>query len=135
MAVYHFRDAVLVVNGVTLSDNVASVALEVSADSLDSTAMGNTYRARIGGMGDTKWTITFHNDHAASDVEATLWAAFNTVVTCTLKATSGATSATNPLYSQSVHISGFAPIGGKVGDLAQISVTWPGAGTLTRATS
>jgi hypothetical protein len=135
MANYAFTNALVTVNGVDLSDQVAAVSLEVSGDSLDNTAMGDTYRSRIGGLLDTSWTITFHNDHAASEVETTLWSAINTVVTCTLKPVNAATSATNPLFRQSVHISGFAPVGGSVGDLAQVSVTWPGAGTLTRATS
>lgn len=135
MAVYAFTDAVVTVNGVTLSDRVASVSLEVSADALDDSAMGDTYRSRIAGLKDTSWSLTFHNDHAASETEQTLWGAIGTVVTCTVKPTSGSTSTTNPQYSQSVLITGFTPVAGAVGDLAQVTVTWPGAGALTRATS
>lgn len=135
MATYAFVDAFVEVNSVDLSDHVAAVTLEVSADDLDDTAMGDTYRSRISGLKDTTWSITFHNDHAASEVESTLWSALGTVVTCKVRPDSDAASATNPEYSQSVHINGFTPVGGSVGDLAQVTVSWPGAGTLSRATS
>jgi len=135
MANYAFTNALVTVNGVDLSDQVTAVSIEVSSDALETTAMGDTYRDRIGGLKDTTWTITFNNDHAAGEVSATLWSALGTNVACTVKAVNTTTSATNPLYTQTVFISGFAPIGGSVGDLATVSVTWPGSGTLVQTTS
>ena len=135
MANLAFTNALVTVNGVDLSDQVASVSIEVSADALDNSAMGDTYRSRIAGPSDTSWTITFHQDYASSEVSATLWAAFGTVVTCTVKPVNTTTSATNPLWSQSVLVNQITPVSGAYGDLAQVSVTWPGAGTLTQATA
>jgi hypothetical protein len=55
-------------------------------------------------------------------------------VTITVKATSAATSATNPLYSAS-YLCNQYKLGGKVGDLSMVSVTFPRSGALTRSTS
>ena len=57
------------------------------------------------------------------------------ISTVTVKATSAANSATNPQYSGSVLVSQVNPLTNGVGDLATTSITWNGAGTLTRLTS
>jgi hypothetical protein len=135
MATFAFTDADVNIDSTDLSDHVRQVALTVSFDELDDTAMGDTYRSRLGGLGDWNVTIEFNQDFAASEVDATIWPLIGTVVTLVVKPTSGSVSATNPSYSGSVLISDYTPMSNSVGDLATVSVTWPGAGTLTRATS
>ena len=133
MAVLAFLDASVVVNAVDLSDHVKQATIATSTDDLDDTAMGDTYRSRIAGLKDWSVTIQFHQDFAAGEVDATLFPLLGTVTTVTIKPTSGAVSATNPSYSGSVLVNDYKPLDGSVGDLAGVSVTWPGAGTLTRA--
>lgn len=135
MASFAFTDAVVTVNSVDLSDYVRSVTLNVSADELDDTAMGDTYRSRIGGLRDWSVSVEFNSDFGASLVDATLFPLLGSTTTVTVKPTSSATSATNPIYSGSVLVSQVNPMGNSVGDLATVSVTWNGAGTLTRATA
>lgn len=135
MATFAFTDAVVTVDGDDLSDHVRQVTLTVSADELDDTAMGATYRSRIGGLKDWSVSLEFNSDFAASEVDATLFPLLGTVATVTVKATSASTSATNPLYSGPVLVSQVNPLGNSVGDLATVSVQWPGAGALSRATS
>lgn len=135
MATFAFTDASVVVNSEDLSDHVRQVTLNVSADELDDTAMGDTYRSRIGGLLDWSVTIEWNQDFAASEVDATLFPILGTVVTVTVKPTSAAVSATNPSYSGSVLVNDYSPMSNSVGDLATTSVNWPGAGALTRATS
>lgn len=135
MATFAFTDAVVTIGGTDLSDHVRSVTLNVTADELDDTAMGDTFRSRLGGLKDWSVSLEFNSDFAASEVDATLWPLLATTATVTVKPTSGATSATNPLYSGNVLVSQVNPLGNSVGDLATVSVTWPGAGTLSRATS
>lgn len=135
MAVFSFTDASVVINSVDLSDHVRQVTLNVSADELDDTAMGDTFRSRIGGLKDWSVSLEFNSDFAASEVDATLWPLLGTTTTITIKPTSSAVGATNPSYSGSVLVSQANPLGNSVGDLATVSVTWNGAGTLTRATS
>ncbi|WP_030487269.1 hypothetical protein [Micromonospora chokoriensis] len=135
MGSFAFVDAVVTVNAVNLSQFVRQATINASADQLDDTAMGDTFRSRLGGLKDWTIALEFNEDYAAGAVDATLWPLLGTVVTVTVKATSAATSATNPLYSGPVLVSGHTPVGGSVGDLATVGVTWQGAGPLTRATS
>lgn len=135
MASFAFTDASVVINAVDLSDHVRSVTLNVEAEDLEDTAMGDTFRSRIGGLKDWSVDIEFNQDFASSEVDATIFTILGTVVTVTVKPTSAAVSTTNPSYSGSVLISEYNPLDGSVGDLATTSVSWPGAGTLTRATA
>ena len=135
MAKFAFTDASVVINSVDLSDHVASVSIATSVDELDTTAMGDSWKTMIGGLKSFAIQITFHQDFAASEVDATVFPILGTVVTAVVKPTSGAVSATNPSFSGSVLISDYSPMDGSVGDLAQTSVQWPGSGELTRATS
>lgn len=124
------------INSVDLSDDCTKLGLDISADELEDTAFGDTYRSRVGGaLKDTQWSVDFNQDHASGQVDATLWAAFNTVVTVYANPVTSSSSATNPRYSQSVLISKYSPFGNGVGELATVSCQWPGAGTLSRATS
>lgn len=135
MASFAFTDATVTVNSVDLSDYIRQVTLNVSADELDDTAMGDTYRSKIGGLKDWSVALEFNSDFGASLVDATLWPLLGTTTTVAVKPTSAATSATNPQYSGPVLVTEVNPMGNSVGDLATVSVTWPGAGTLSRATS
>lgn len=135
MAHFAFVDAVVTVNGTDLSDHVHQVGFNYTADELDDTAMGDTHRSKIGGLKDSGVTLGFHSDFAASEVDATLFPLLGTNVSVTVKATSAATSATNPLYTIPVLVSQINPLGNSVGDLAQTNITWPGSGTVTRATA
>lgn len=136
MATFVSTNAYVNLNSVDLSDDTTSLGLDVSADELEDTAFGDTYRSRVGSaLKDTQWSLEFNQDHASSQVDATLWAAFNTVVTLYANPVTSSSSATNPRYSQSVLVSKYSPFGNKVGELATVSVQWPGAGTLSRATS
>jgi len=136
MAKFVFKDASLTVNAVDLSDHVASVTLSTSADIQDLSCMGDTFKQKGVGLIDWSFDVTFRQDFAAGEVDATLWplngaAAFE----CILLPTSAAASATNPSYTGNCLLASYSPMGGGVGDAADAPVTLEGTGTLTRATS
>lgn len=135
IATFSFTDAYLTVNATDLSNDASSLTLELSADELEDTAFGDTYKSRIGGLKDSSWSVDFNQDFAASQVDATLFPLLGTVVTVAAKPVNTTTASTNPQYSGSALISQYSPFGNKVGELAAVSVQWPGAGTITRATS
>lgn len=135
MALFAFTNAAVTVNSVDLSDHVRKVTLSTSAAQLDSTAMGATYIARIGGLLDTSWQIEFNQDFGAAKIDATVWPLLGTATTVTVRPVAGAGSATNPQYSQSVLVCDYKPLDGQVGALATTAVQWPGAGTLSRFTT
>jgi hypothetical protein len=135
MATFVLTDAVVTVNAVDLSDWVTSVSISVEVDEQEDTAMGDTYRSRLGGLKDWTLDLEFNQDFASSAVDQTVWSLVGTTTAVSVKSTSGATSATNPIYSGNVLVTEYSPVDGSVGDLATTSVSWPGAGTLSRATS
>lgn len=135
MASFAFTDAKVTVNGVDLSTYVRQATINVSAAELEDTAMGDTFRSRVAGLKDWSVNLEFNQDFAAAAVDATLWPLLGTTTVVTVKATSAANSATNPQYSGSVLVSQYNPLTNGVGDLATTSVTWQGAGTLSRLTA
>jgi predicted secreted protein len=135
VAKFALVDAVVIVGGENLSDHIASVSLDVQADDLDTTAFGDLWRNRIGGLKNWSIQLNFHQDFASSEVDATLWPLVGTVAAVSVKATSASPGATNPVYSGDVLVNSYPIFSNSVGDLASVSVTWPGSGALGRATS
>lgn len=135
MASFAFTNAFVSVNAVDLSTFTRSVTINTEAEDLEDTAMGDTYRSRIGGLKDWSVDIEWNQDFAASAVDVTVFALLGTVVTVIVKPVNTTPAPTNPQYSGSVLVSEYNPLDGSVGDLATTSVSWPGAGTLSRATS
>jgi hypothetical protein len=130
MAVFMNNGCVVTVNAVDLSDHVTSVTLNRSFDELEVTAMGDSGHKFVKGLEASSVTIDFLNDTATGEVLQTLQAAWGTNVTVTLKTTSAATSATNPLYTFTALVNNTTDINGAVGDLSTQSVTWNVSGTI-----
>lgn len=135
MASFAFIDGRVEVNSVNLSSFCRSVSLEVEVDELDDTAFGDTYHSKLGGLKDWSVSLEFNSDFAASAVDATVWPLLGSTTTVKVRPTTSAIGATNPEYSGSALVSQYSPFGNSVGELATVSVQWPGAGTLSRATS
>lgn len=133
MAVLVLTDAVITVNTVALSDRANSVSLNYEIDSIESTAFGSTGHKFVGGLQNNSLDIDFQQDFAAANVEATVYPLVGTTTTVTLKATSAATSATNPIYTLTgCFLSAHTPVAASVGEMAMTSLSFTG-GVLTKA--
>ena len=135
MAVFLNNGVVLTVATVDLSDHVTAVTINRSFDELEVTAMGDSGHKFVKGLEASSITIDFLNDTATSEVLQTLQAAWGTSTTVTVKQSSGATAATNPLYTMTCLINNTTDINGSVADLSTQSVTWNVNGTITVATA
>ena len=135
MAVFLNNGVVLTVNAVDLSDHVTAVTINRTFDELEVTAMGDSGHKFVKGLEASSVTIDFLNDTASSEVLQTLQAVWGTSTTITIKQTSAATSATNPLYTMSCLINGTTDINGSVADLSMQSVTFNVNGTIAITTS
>ena len=135
MAVYLSNGVVLTVNAVDLSSLVSSVTINRSFDELEVTAMGDSGHKFVKGLEASSITIDFFNDEATSKTLQTLNSTWGTNTTVTVKQTSAATSATNPLYTMSCLVNNITPINGAVGDISTQSVTWNVSGTIAVTTS
>lgn len=124
MAIYLSNGVVVTLNSVALSDHVTMATINRSFDELEVTAMGDTAHKFVKGLEASTITLDFLNDTAAANVNATLQAAWGTTVALTLKQTSAATSATNPLYSTTVLVNNTQDINGGPGDIASQSITF-----------
>ena len=124
MAIFLSNGVVTTLNSVVLSDHVTSATINRSFDELEVTAMGDTAHKFVKGLEASTIALDFLNDTAASNVLATLQAAWGTTVTLTLKQTSATTSATNPLYSTTVLVNNTTDINGAVGDISTQSITF-----------
>lgn len=130
MAVFLNNGVVLTVNAVDLSDHVTAVTINRTFDELEVTAMGDGGHKFVKGLEASSITIDFLNDTATGEVLQTLQAAWGTNVTVTVKQTSAATSATNPLYTMTCLVNNTTDIAGSVADIGMQSVTWNVSGTI-----
>jgi len=137
MAIIALTNASLVVNAVDLSDHVAEIVVNMSAEDLDATAMGAQSRAHAVGLRDDRMEVTFRQDYAAAKVDATLsgLVSSSTGVTVVAKPDSGAVSATNPSYTMTALLFDYQPMSGAVGEIQDTEVVFlPAPGSkITRA--
>jgi len=124
MAIYLSNTVVVTLNSVALSDHVTSATINRAFYELEVTAMGDTAHKFVKGLEASTITLDFLSDTAAANVNATLQAAWGTTVALTLKQTSAAVSATNPLYSTTVLVNNTTDINGAVADIATQSITF-----------
>jgi IMP cyclohydrolase len=138
MARLILTNAYITINGVNLSDHIASITLTTTDDVIETTAFGTTARTRIGGLADNSVALEFHQDYAASSVEATINGSpslVGTVTALVVKPNGATTAADNPSYTFNALIAEWTPLNGAVGELATASVTWPIDGNITKAVS
>ena len=138
MARIVLTNAYVTINSVNLSDHIASITLTTTDDVIETTAFGSSARTRIGGLADNSVAFEFHQDYAASSVEATINGTpslVGTVTAVVVKPNGATTAADNPSYSFNCLVSEWTPLNGAVGELATASVTWPIDGNITKAVS
>ena len=135
MAKFVATDYNVTINGTPFSTSLAAVTLDITAEEQETTAFGDGYRTRIGGLKDGSITLDFHQDFGAGSVDATLFPLLGTQATVVIKPTSGSVTATNPSYTALALVTQYQPFASNVGELATLSVTWPTSGSVTRATA
>lgn len=129
MAISVLTDAMVIINGVTLSDHASNVTVEDNRDSVDVTAMGATSKAVTKGLGDAKITVKLFQDFAGGKTHATLQPLIgsSTPVTIEVRPTSGARSATNPAAVMSALLMNYNFIDGGVGAASEITAEFVNA--------
>jgi hypothetical protein len=137
VSVYLSNGVVLTVNSVDLSSLVSSVTINRSFDELETTSMGQSGHTYVKGLESSSISIELFNDEATAKTLQTLNSAdvWGKNVTVTVKQNSGATAATNPLYTMTCLVNNTTPINGTVGDLSTQSLTWNVSGTIAVTTS
>ena len=124
MAIFLNNGVSVTLNSVDLSAYVTAVTINQTFDELEVTAMGDSSHKFAKGLEASTITLDFLNDNAASTVIPTLRAAYGTTVTCVIKQTSSAVSATNPSYTASVLINNLQNVTGDVASISSQSLTF-----------
>ena len=124
MAIFLNNGVSVTLNSVDLSAYVTAVTINQSFDELEVTAMGDSSHKFTKGLEASTITLDFLNDNAAATVIPTLRAAYGTTVTCVIKQTSAAVSATNPSYTASVLVNNLQNVNGDVASISSQSITF-----------
>lgn len=124
MAVYMSNGVVVTLNSVALSDHVTSATINRVFEELEITSMGDGSRKYVKGLETSTVALDFLSDTAAANVNSTLQAAWGTTVPITLKQTSAAVSASNPLFSTTILVNNTTDINGTVGEIASQSISF-----------
>jgi hypothetical protein len=135
MAKLVLTDVITTIGGTDYSANINQVEISVSADEVETTAFGSSWRTSTTGLRSGTFTVSFHQDYAAAAIDSGLWTLFGSAATVVVKPNGTAVSSSNPSYTFVANISNLNPISGAVGDLAVANVTWPISGAVTRATA
>lgn len=134
MAKLVFTDAFVDINAVDLSDHVESITINYGAETPDSTSMSDLTRRRLPGLIDWTVDITFRQDFAAANVDATLFPLVGAAAfAIKIRPTSAVVGATNPEFQGNALLGTYNPLTGTVADTLNATVTLTGDGTLTRA--
>ena len=114
---------------------VKGAVLTANGDQLDRSAMGTTWKRKLGGLLEGSLQVNLIEDVAAASIDSLLWGILNTIVTFEVRLSTAVVGVNNPKYTGSVLIASFG-LGGQIGELAmKPSLTFPVDGTVTRATA
>ena len=129
MAITILTNALVIINGVTLSDHAKSVTVDDSREQVDVTAFGAANKAYAKGLGDASITVEMFQDYAAGKTHATLQPLINstTPITVEVRGDAGARSVTNPAYVLSALLFDYTMVSGSVGEPSMITVPFVNA--------
>ena len=131
----YLSNPVVTVNAVDLTDQISASTLTRVIEALESTSFGKTARVYVSGLENSTLTLTAYNSFAASETFASLSALVGTSTTVTVKPTSAATSATNPIFTLTgCYLETLPIVNAALGALDTIDIVFTG-GVFTSATS
>lgn len=136
MAKQVLLQSMVLIAGTDLSTYCSKIELQVEVEEKDATTFGSAgWHENLGGIKSGSLALTFKQDVAAAAIDSILWPFLGTLQTFEVRLVNTARSTSNPAYTGSVLVRQHNPISGSVGDVAEMSITWPTSGAITRATS
>ena len=133
MAEFVLKDPYITFGANDVSDHFTSISLPVEAETQESTAFGDDWRTRVGGLKDWSASLDFNQDFETGQLDALMWPLLGTSVAIEVRPGPGARSANNPAYFGNAILMSYPPLGNSVGELATGSLTLEGNGPLARA--
>lgn len=124
-------------SGTDVTSYVAKVELEDTYEEKETTNFGSGGAKEVlGGLESGTLGLTFRNDFSGGSLDSIMWTMRSrTPVTFKVRAEKDSiVSSANPQYSGSVLVNGWK-FGGSVGDVAEVDISYPLSGTVTRSTT
>lgn len=122
----YLSNPVVTVNAVDLSDQCSGATVNQTFAQLSNTAFGDTAMKYTAGLQQNSITLDLYWSTASTETYATLKSLVGTSTNVTIKQTSAAVSATNPLGTLTGGFLAELPVVYTVGELATCSVTFNG---------
>jgi len=141
MAIQTWTNGYVLINAVDLSNHGHSLMINFGQDTADASTFGDSHHKFRAALGKRTCSITFFNDYAAGNVEATLRALIvgssSTGVTVAVRPSNSATTAVNPEYSFPAILDGDLNVIsiGAVGGLQDITANFVPYGAIAVYTS
>lgn len=129
MATYVATDAYLTVNSVDLSDRVKSLTLTYEAEMQDDTTMGAGTRTMIPGLKNWSLEVTFVQDFASGEVDATIWSLVGaSAFALAVRPTSDTIATANPEFQMNGIVESYPILDNKVGEISETTVKFVPSG-------
>lgn len=126
----------LSLNANDFSDRTSKIELTTEVEAQDVTTFASLgWKEVLGGLKEGSLGVTFKQDVAATELDSVMWPLLGTVVPFAVRLDNAAVGASNPQYTGNVLITGWNPIMGNVGDVAEVDVEFPTSGAVARATA
>ena len=122
----YLSNPVVTVNAVDLSDQCSGATVNQTFAQLSNTAFGDPAMKYTAGLQENSITLDLYWSTASTETYATLKSLVGTSTNVTIKQTSAAVSATNPLGTLTGGFLAELPVVYTVGELATCSVTFNG---------
>ena len=122
----YLSNPVVTVNAVDISDQCTGATINQRYNQLTNSAFGDTAMKYTAGLQDNSVTLELYWSTASSETYASLKSLVGTTTNITLKGSSAATSATNPLGTLTGGFLAELPVVYTLGELATVSVTFSG---------
>lgn len=132
------KDCYITINGTNLSDHISAVTLTLTKKGVDTTNFSGGGAEQVAGLKGDTLEVTLQSDYSAASVDDVLFPLYDNEneFPVEIRPTSAGVSSTNPSYTATCILLEYAPLDGKVGDLASTKVKIPTQRTgFTRATS
>lgn len=117
-------------------DHCSKIELSVDVEEKDVTTFASLgWKEVLGGLKSGTLALGLKQDIVDDGLDEDFWTILGTVVTFEVRLTQSAVSTSNPKYSGSVLIKEWKPLSGSPGDVAELDVSFPTSGVITRGTS
>lgn len=117
---------VVTINAVDVSDQCTSCEFTIGQPALEATAFGDASRKYVGGLYENSVSLEMYASFASGETWATLKSLVGATTTVTIKPTSAATSATNPIFTFTGTFVEPLPQSFALGALATVTVNFTG---------